>query len=132
MYARAVVIRAVIIEDDAVASLALRDLLEHEGLEVQSFSNTDEAYEFCCHVPPHVLISDWCVPGRISPAALVKELKKISNSMKVLFISGFSTRDLEEEVGDLAGVEYLSKPINFEQLLFDIKKTPNDLRLGVE
>jgi two-component SAPR family response regulator len=63
---------------------------------------------------------------------LVKELKKISNSMKVLFISGFSPQDLEEEVGEMAGMEYLSKPVNFEQLLFDIKKTPNDLRLGVE
>lgn len=135
MYARIEVISAVIIEDDPVTALALCELLEHEGLAVRSFSNTDEAFESCCQIPPDVLISDWCVPGRISPASLVRELKKISNKTRVLFVSGFDPQDVEAQVGDVVGVEYLTKPVDFEKLLSDIHRgtdTSSDERsLGV-
>ncbi len=115
---------AVIVEDDALASMALVQLLEGEGFSVRSFACTDEAYARCVDAPPDVLIADWCVPGEISSADLALELRKVKGEMKVIFISGYESTELRGMARNLSGAECISKPIQFDRFLSDIAHMP--------
>jgi DNA-binding NtrC family response regulator len=72
-------------------------------------------------MPPDVLITDWCVPGTISPRDLVRDVQRVSGNTRVVFMSGYSPEDLEENFAELPGVEYFAKPLNFDRFVVDIK-----------
>jgi DNA-binding NtrC family response regulator len=114
---------AVIVEDDVLASMALAQLLEEEGFEVRCFERTDEAYASCVDRMPDILITDWCVPGSLSSEALVTELRRLQPSLKVVCISGYESRELQAMVSIHSDVECISKPIQFERFLSDIRGT---------
>ncbi len=112
---------AVIIEDDPLASMTLAHLLEGEGFSVRCFHNTDDARQSCLDLPPDILITDWCVPGTVSPRQLVRLLKSVSAHTRVVFISGYSPEDLQEGLAELQGVECFVKPLNYDRFLGDVK-----------
>ena len=113
--------KAVILEDDVLASMALAELLEGEGFEVRLFSSTDDAQASCIKDFPDILIADWCVPGSISSADLVTCLQRLHPDLRVIFISGYDVKELKAFVGGHGNVECLSKPIHFERFVRDIR-----------
>ncbi len=112
---------AVIVEDDVLASMALVQLLESEGYSVRSFVSTDEAYARCINDVPDVLIADWCVPGEMSTADLALALRNAKSDMKIVFISGYESNELRGMTQSLRGAECISKPIQFDRFLSDIR-----------
>lgn len=115
---------AVIIEDDVLASMALTQLLESEGYSVRTFTCADEAYSGCIDEAPDVLIADWCVPGQISTGDLALALRRVRPDMKVVFISGYESGELRQLAQHVRGVECISKPIQFDRFLSDIRGEP--------
>lgn len=113
--------RVAILEDDLLASIALRDLLEAEGIAVQSYASTDAAFTECCVMPPDVLIADWCVPGDLSVQQLVECLRAINPALQVILTSGYEAEELRELTSDHRWISYLAKPIPFDLLVEDIK-----------
>ena len=113
--------KAVILEDDLLASMALAQLLESEGFSVRTFASTDEAYASCAAEPPDILITDWCVPGTRSSADLVTCLQVLHPAMRVVVVSGYESSELRALVDSHSHVECLSKPIHFDRFLSDIK-----------
>ncbi len=111
----------VILEDDLLASAALSQLLEGEGLQVRAFASTDSAYAACVECPPDVLIADWCVPGDISTQRLVELLHELNPSLRVIFTSGYEPDELRGLTRDERWMSYISKPIPFERLVEDIR-----------
>ncbi len=112
---------AVIIEDDVLASMALAQLLESEGYSVRAFTCSDEAYVRCKDDVPDVLIADWCVPGEMSTSDVALALREIRPDMKVVFISGYESGELRQLAQHVRGVECISKPIQFDRFLSDIR-----------
>jgi DNA-binding NtrC family response regulator len=99
----------------------LAQLLEGEGYAVRSFANTDEALVGGMADPPDILIADWCVPGALSSVDLMESLRRMNPKLKVVFISGYESRELRDLVDSHSGVECFSKPIHFDRFLRDIK-----------
>ncbi len=116
----------VILEDDLLASTALSQLLEGEGLEVRTFASTDSAYAECMSRPPDVLIADWCVPGDISTQRLVEFLHERNPSLRVIFTSGFEPDEIRGLTRGEKWMSYLSKPIPFDRLVEDIRGPKQD------
>lgn len=116
----------VIVEDDHLASMALKLLLEGEGYETRTFSNVDEAYERCLNNVPDILIADWCVPGEMTCSDLAVKLREIRPAMKVVFVSGYDSEDLRSMIWTLKDFECLPKPIQFDKFLNDIGGSPQN------
>lgn len=112
---------AVIIEDDPLACMTLAHLLEGEGFSVRCFHNTDDARQSCLDLPPDVLITDWCVPGTLSPRELAHDLQRVSAHTRVVFVSGYSQDDLRESIAELEGAECFSKPLNYDRFVGNVK-----------
>jgi DNA-binding response OmpR family regulator len=121
---RCVVSKAVILEDDVLASMALAELLQGEGFEVRQFASTDEARAGCIGDLPDILIADWCVPGTLSSADLVAFLQGLRPDLRVIFVSGYESSELKALVDSHSRVECMSKPLHFERFLHDIKIQP--------
>ncbi|MFO0417550.1 MAG: response regulator [Pseudomonadota bacterium] len=117
--------RAVIIEDDILAAVALAQLLEGEGFEVRSFGTADEALESVLASPPDILIADWDVPGETSTAEVAQLLRKTAPNTKVVFLSGYDPAELRQLNVASEEVEYLSKPIQYDRFISDITKGHN-------
>lgn len=111
----------VIIEDDVLASMALRQLLEDEGLDVRAYVSTDSAYAECVIRPPDIVIADWCVPGDLLTHELVQLLHEINPALRVVFTSGYDPEELQGMIRKERWMSYVSKPLSFDRLVEDIK-----------
>jgi len=116
------VITVAVVEDDLLASMALRELLEDEGIKVRTFASTDSAYAECCLNPCDVLIADWCVPGDLTVAQLVDHLHIFNPALRVIFTSGYAPEELHGLTKGQRWMSYMSKPIPFDRIVDSIRE----------
>ncbi len=114
-------ITVVIVEDDLLASMALCQLLEGEGLCVKTFASTDSAYAECSVNPPDVLIADWSVPGDMTTPQLVEHLHRLNPALRVIFASGYESDELRGLTAGQRWMSYVSKPLPFDRIVENIR-----------
>lgn len=112
---------AVVIEDDTLTAIMISDLLKSEGLVSKIFCSTDDAWHYCENTPPELLIFDWCVPGTISPDILIRKIQEMDVGTRCICISGLDTSELRQLTGNDLAIEFMPKPVHYEQLLSDIR-----------
>ena len=110
-------VKAVIVEDDALTRVTLSELLESEGFRVRAFGSTDEALLSCLTDPPQILISDLCVPGSLCTRDLARCVRKASSETKIVFITGYDSEEVVQGSPELIDVERYSKPVDFDALI---------------
>src|SRR5262245_3177444 len=104
-----------VVDDERKVLRSLRTGLEHEGYEVTSADNGDEACRLSLAQPFDCLVLDLMLPGRDGLAVLA-ELRRAGRSTPVLILTA---RDaVEDRVAGLdAGADdYLVKPFAFAEL----------------
>lgn len=116
-------VKAVIVEDDALTRATLSELLESEGFGVRAFGSTDEALLSCLTDPPQILISDLCVPGSLGTRDLVRCVRKASSETKIIFITGYDSEEIVHGSPDLVDVERYAKPVDFDALIASLRAT---------
>lgn len=114
-------VKAVIVEDDALTRATLSELLESEGFGVRAFGSTDEALLSCLTDPPQILISDLCVPGSLGTRDLARCVRKASSETKIVFITGYDSEDIVHGSPDLVDVERYAKPVDFDALVASLR-----------
>lgn len=109
--------RVVVVDDDPSVGIAIRELLEGEGLEVESVGDGREALPGLILETPALVILDVNMPG-MSGWELCAILRRQSQTQAVpiLFLTG------RQEVKDritamqLGGSDFLSKPFGADEL----------------
>ncbi|HEY0711255.1 MAG TPA: diguanylate cyclase, partial [Polyangia bacterium] len=115
--------RLIVAEDDASIAEGLRDALEAEGYEVETFASGERALEAALKAPPDLMLLDVKLPDRdgFSVArALVADRR--TGSVPVLFLSG--TEDLAVRVRHLQheSSDFLPKPFLLKDLLTRVQQ----------
>lgn len=98
-----------LIEDDAAVADALQTLLLSAGHDVLVFSSAEQ---FLADGPPDsedTVIVDLGLPG-ICGSTLVRWLRALKESPRVIVISGKSSSMIEREMADIPRLEILRKP----------------------
>ncbi|QGT98675.1 Transcriptional response regulator CssR [Candidatus Syntrophocurvum alkaliphilum] len=109
-----------LVEDDTNLNLILTSYLEKEGWDVTSFF-TGEAAKKAITPSPDLWILDIMLPD-IDGYELIKEIKKTSQNLPVIFISARDA-DIDRVVGlELGSDDYLSKPFLPRELVIRTKK----------
>ena len=103
--------KIVLIEDNRVARLALKDLLEDLGYAVFAFGNPKDALESCRQSSRGIdlLLTDIGLPS-MPGDEVARELRRQYPSLPVVFMSGRCARP------PFDGASYLQKPIEFDAL----------------
>ncbi|MEM7515503.1 MAG: diguanylate cyclase, partial [Planctomycetota bacterium] len=100
-----------LVDDDERILRLLSHLLERDGFRVAVARSGEEAMRLNCELSPHILITDWMMPG-LSGIELCREVKRREKS-KDTYVIILTAREEEERVVesfDAGADDYVSKP----------------------
>jgi signal transduction histidine kinase len=106
-----------VVEDEPIVRLSIRDALQLKGYCVLEACDTEEAVHCCTQYsgPIHLLISDVVMPG-LSGQALADRLVVLRPDMRVLFMSGHPGDAVARHGVIPPGTAFLQKPFTPDML----------------
>lgn len=108
-----------IVDDDEDILDLFRMTLEYEGYSVETVRTGSEAIEKAKDNRYQIALLDIVLPD-IRGDEVAKELRKIDESMEIIFITGYSQFQSCIDATDLGITEILLKPITDEELLLAV------------
>jgi DNA-binding NtrC family response regulator len=110
-----------IVDDEDEARLGLSKLLSVKGYHVLTASNGVEALEVLRNQPTSIIITDIKMP-EMDGLTFLREIKKLIPGIKVVIITGYGEVETYLEAMNLGAIEFLHKPIQFDDLVKVINK----------
>jgi signal transduction histidine kinase len=106
-----------LVEDEELVRQMTREMLTRQGYEVLEASGSDDAVELCSRFRRtiHLMLTDVVMPG-MSGVELSKRLASSQPSMKVLFMSGYTSNAIVHQGILDPGVAFLQKPFTIATL----------------
>ncbi|OCL93916.1 Transcriptional regulatory protein QseB [Aliarcobacter thereius] len=112
--------RIFLLEDDFSLNESIKDMLESEGFNVDSFYDGDMAYQ-SINSDYTLYILDIFVPN-LNGIELMDKIKKENKLATVFIMSANIDINMIEEAYKKGCDDYLKKPFNIQELLFKLKK----------
>ncbi len=108
--------RILVVDDEVNARTALAELLRDEGFEVETAADAFKALGKYDGFSPHVVLTDLKMPG-MDGIELVKKLHSMEDPSAVVVMTAFGAVSSAVEAMRAGALEYLTKPLNFDELL---------------
>jgi len=119
-----------IAEDEAQARESLRALLEDEGYRVVCAADGEEAARLFDQSAVEAALIDIRMP-RKDGLALLREIREFPSPPAVLIMTAYGTSAAAIEAMSLGAFDYLTKPLNFDELLIQLERAiENRRRVG--
>ncbi len=115
-------IKILCVEDEADLRDDLVEALDDEGYEVAVASNGAEGLQMLVTFKPALIISD-CLMPVMTGAEMLQKIRSEYPAFKaipVIFLSAHARKEQIEEGMDVGANAYMSKPVNYEELLATI------------
>jgi DNA-binding NtrC family response regulator len=113
--------RILVVDDEVNARTALTDLLRDEGFDVEMAADAFKALGKYEAFAPHVVITDLQMPG-MSGIELMKKIRSADDPAAVLVMTAFGDVGTAVEAMHAGAADYLTKPLNFDELLVVLKR----------
>ncbi len=114
--------RILVVDDEVNARTALAELLREEGYDVEMAADAFKALGKCESFSPHVVVTDLKMPG-MDGIDLVKKVRAADDPPAVVVMTAFGVVESAVDAMRAGAAEYLTKPINFDELLVVLDKT---------
>ncbi len=112
-------IKILILEDDILFAQTLEDFLSEEGFEITLSHDGERASELCYEEYFDLLLLDVNVP-KLNGFELLKSIRENRQNTPTIFITSFNNKDSIKK-GFMSGADdYLTKPIDLDELLMRI------------
>jgi len=108
--------RILVVDDEVNARTALAELLRDEGYDVEMAADAFKALGKVEAFGPHVLVTDLKMPG-MDGIELVKKVRAAEDPPAVVVMTAFGAVESAVNAMRAGAAEYLTKPINFDELL---------------
>jgi len=105
-----------IVEDGRSQREMLRDFLVSEGHRVMEAENGEAAVQTVAAHHFDLILLDYKMPG-MDGLAVLKEVKRINHEIDVVIITAYGTIETAVEAIKAGAVDYITKPIELEELL---------------
>jgi len=112
--------KILVIDDEKSIRTTLKDILEHEGLEVDLASNGPEGIEFFRKNVYDAVLCDIKMPGMDGLEVLTR-IQDISHDVPVIMISGHGTIETAVETIKKGAYDFIEKPPDLNRLLIIIR-----------
>ena len=123
--------RILVVDDEVNARTALAELLRDEGFEVETAADAFKALGKHDAFSPHVVLTDLKMPG-MDGIELVKKLMSMEDPAAVVVMTAFGAVSSAVEAMRAGAVEYLTKPLNFDELLVVVDRVLENQALRAE
>jgi len=113
--------RILIVEDEETQRTLLGGLLEKEGHAVAAAGNGSGAIDLFKNNPFEIVFLDYRLPDT-DGLTLLKTFKEINPEVDIIMITAFGTIENAVEALKAGATDYLTKPVDLDDLFFKIKK----------
>ena len=114
---------SVLVVDDTIENLRLlSELLGEQGYEVRAVTNGRQALQAVEHDPPDLILLDINMP-EMNGYEVCRRLKaqERSKDVPVIFLTALTDTADKVRAFDAGGVDYVTKPFQFEEVLARVK-----------
>ncbi len=123
--------RILIVDDEVNARSALAELLREEGYSVETAADGFKALPKLDDFAPDVIVTDLKMPGLDGLGLMRKALEK-DVDRAVIVMTAFGAVETAVAAMRAGAADYLSKPINFDELLLVVERALERRRLRLE
>ena len=121
--------KILVVDDEPRMCESLNRLLSKEGYAIVTSSGAVDALEEVGKEPFDVVITDVKMP-EVDGVSLLKSLKVMNPRIKVIMMTAYGDVDSYLASMNLGAVEYLMKPINFDELKKILGRLTNEADEG--
>jgi DNA-binding NtrC family response regulator len=104
-----------VLDDEPIVCERLRSTLEKGNLEVETYTDPNEAVKRIADKKFSVLITDLKMKG-LDGIEILKMVQKISPGPKVIIITGFATMEKAKEALKIGAYDFIAKPFRLSHL----------------
>jgi signal transduction histidine kinase len=123
--------RILVVDDDPHAYHALRVLLTDEGYLVDLAESAARAFEMIAENLPDLVLTDLQMP-EMDGIALCRSLYAYDPGLPVIVVTGFADTALAVQALQAGAEDYLTKPVELDQLLLSIQRAIERRAAAVE
>jgi DNA-binding NtrC family response regulator len=119
--------RILIVDDETVLASAIANYLGRQGYAVNVKFSGEEALQFIEQDTADVVVLDYRLP-RIDGLEVLRTLKENGRELEVIMLTAHGTAEGAAEAMQVGAFEYLSKPIDLDELRLVIARALESLR----
>ncbi len=123
--------KIMIVDDEAAQRRIMGDILKAAGHRILLAESVSEAEENISDFQPEVILTDMKMPGK-GGLSLVEAMGKLSFPPEVVVITAFGSVDTAVKAMRLGAYDYLTKPIEKEELLLVAERAAEKYSLRME
>lgn len=123
--------RILIVDDEASARSALSEILTDEGYKVRTAADGFRAIAAAGDFAPDVVVTDLKMPG-MDGLTLLSRLKEAESEVAVVLMTAFGAVESAVEAMRAGAADYLTKPLNSDELLVIIERCLEGVELRRE
>ncbi|MDX8409582.1 MAG: sigma 54-interacting transcriptional regulator, partial [Mariprofundales bacterium] len=120
--------KLLIVEDEAVIRRAIAARMEEEGMEVQQAAGVSSALEVIRGGGVDALLCDVHLPDG-DGFDLLRALKGMADPPPCILMTAFGNRDIASRALQEGALDYVAKPLRFDELLARLQRLEEELRL---
>ncbi|MCO4845146.1 MAG: response regulator transcription factor [Sulfurovum sp.] len=114
--------KILILEDERILALSMREFLEDSGYEVECYTHSDEAYDAIYDNVYDLLLLDVKVPGEKNGFEMLEELRKDGNKTPAIFITSLTDIDDLTRGYECGACDYMRKPFDLAELKLRVEQ----------
>ncbi|GAG37850.1 unnamed protein product, partial [marine sediment metagenome] len=123
--------RILIVDDEEIIRDSLSYILKSEGYEVEEADDGDTALEIILQKSFDLVITDIKMP-KMDGISLLKKISNLQPETFFIIITAFASLETAINALRLGAYDYIMKPLEFDDVLFKIKKLFDHKKLLLE
>jgi DNA-binding NtrC family response regulator len=123
--------RILVVDDESNARNALAEILKEEGYSVETAADGFKGLSRFNEFGPDLVLTDLKMPG-MDGVELLQKLREVDPDTSVIVTTAFGAVDTAVAAMRAGAVDYLTKPINVDELLLVIERALEQSRLRRE
>lgn len=123
--------KILIVDDESTIRMSLARILEKEGYAVAQAENGKKAIDLLKKEPFHLILTDLKMP-EVDGFEVLKQAKSISPDSVIIVLTAYVSVESAISAMKAGAYDYLSKPINIDEVRIVIRKALNQMTLVEE
>lgn len=107
--------KVLIVDDQNGIRVLLVEVFSNEGYDTFQASNGKMALEIVRKESPDLVLLDMKIPG-MDGLDILKHIKQIDTSIKVIMMTAYGELDMIKEATDLGAIMHFTKPFDIDEL----------------